>query len=236
MSGRFAGKCAIVTGGSSGIGRATVELLEREGARVAAIAADGPIRADLRDAAQATGAVARAIDELGGADILVNSAGIYRIAPFLELDVEEWDDVLTTNLRGSFLAGQAVARAMVAAGGGGAIVNIASIAAIRADLAEPCAHYCASKAGVLALTRQMAAELAVHGIRVNAVLPGVIHTPMLRLLDDPAAAAAYLEHSVPLGRLGQAEEVAAVIGFLASSEASYITGAALGVDGGAAVY
>jgi 3-oxoacyl-[acyl-carrier protein] reductase len=111
-------------------------------------------------------------------------------------------------------------------------VNFASTAALVADAAEPSAHYNSSKAGVLALTRQMAVEWAPHGIRANAVCPGVIDTPMLRLMDDPATGRAYLDSGVPLHRLGTADEVAAVAVFLASSDASYLTGTAVTVDGG----
>jgi NAD(P)-dependent dehydrogenase (short-subunit alcohol dehydrogenase family) len=170
---------------------------------------------------------------LGGpADVLVNAAGIYRIKPLLELTAEDWDETLAVNLRGSFLVGQAFAGALIAAGRPGAIVNIGSTAALVADASEPSAHYNASKAGVLALTRQMAVEWAPYGIRANAICPGVIDTPMLRLMDDPVAGRAYLDSGVPLRRLGTADEVAALIVFLASEDASYLTAAAVPVDGG----
>ena len=233
---RFEGRRALVTGGASGIGLATARLLEQEGARVAVLDREGPIAADVRKADEVVRAVAAAAEALGGSpDVLVNSAGIYRIAPLLDLDVGEWDDVLGVNLRGSFLVGREVARALVREGRGGAIVNLSSMAGLVADTAEPAAHYNASKAGVIALTMQMAAEWASHGIRVNAVCPGVIDTPMLRLMDDPERGRAYLEMSVPLRRLGRPEEVAALVAFLASDEASYITGAAVPIDGGATV-
>ena len=136
--------------------------------------------------------------------------------PFLTLTSAEWDDVQAINLRGVFLTGREVARSMIAAGGGGSIVNLASTAALAADAGEPTAHYNASKAGVVALTRQMAVELAPHGIRVNCVCPGVIDTPMLRMMDDADAGERFLRESVPLARLGAAREVAAAIAFLAS--------------------
>jgi NAD(P)-dependent dehydrogenase (short-subunit alcohol dehydrogenase family) len=191
------------------------------------------VTADVTSAEQVMQAVQRAAELLDGpADVLVNAAGVYRIRPLLELDTADWDEMLAINLRGPFLVGRAVAAALIEASSPGAIVNIGSTAAIVADAAEPTAHYNASKAGVLALTRQMAVEWAPHGIRANAVCPGVIDTPMLRLMDDPAAGQAYLDAGVPLRRLGNADEVAAVIVFLASADASYLTGAAVPVDGG----
>jgi NAD(P)-dependent dehydrogenase (short-subunit alcohol dehydrogenase family) len=231
----FAGRRALVTGGSSGIGAATTRLLAERGAAVAVIDRElgAHVVADVREAAGVAAAVTAATDMLGGPpDVLVASAGIYRIAPFLELEEPDWNETIDTNLRGVFLVGQAVARALVAARSAGAFVNLASTAALVADAAEPTAHYNASKAGVVALTRQMAIELAPHGIRVNCVCPGVIDTPMLRLMDDPVSGERYLRESVPLGRLGTPDEVARVIAFLASDEASYITGAALPIDGG----
>jgi 3-oxoacyl-[acyl-carrier protein] reductase len=233
--GTFAGRRVIVTGGLSGIGAATAASLEDRGAAVAVLdlGPEADVEVDVRNAGAVEAAVAAAAGRLGGpADVLVASAGIYRIAPFLDLEPAEWDDVLGTNLRGVYLTGRAFARALVAAGRPGSIVNLASTAALVGDADEPGAHYNASKAGVVALTRQMAIELAPHGIRVNCVCPGVIDTPMLRLMDDPAAGERYLRESVPLRRLGGAAEVAAAIAFLASDEAGYITGAALPIDGG----
>ena len=244
--GRFAGRRALVTGGASGIGLATARRLRDEGAAIVLLDRDeeglpragdevgAPIvLADLGDEEAVVEGVADAGQTLGGpVDVLVNAAGIYRISPALDLAVEEWDEVLAVNLRGSFLAAREVARVLRRAGRGGAVVNVASIAALVADAEEPAAHYDASKAGVLLLTKQLAVEWAPLGIRVNAVCPGVIRTPMLRLTDDPAAARRYLDARVPLHRLGEPEEVAAAIAFLASDDASYVTGAALAVDGG----
>jgi NAD(P)-dependent dehydrogenase (short-subunit alcohol dehydrogenase family) len=237
------GRRALVTGGASGIGLATARRLRSEGARVVVVDRSWPddhpepgidrLTADVASPDQVTNAVLQSANTLGGpADVLVNAAGIYRIRPLLEISTGEWDETLAINLRGSFLVSRAVAAALIGAGQPGAIVTIGSTAALVADAAEPTAHYNASKAGVLALTRQMAVEWAPHGIRANAVCPGVIDTPMLRLMDDPAAGQAYLDAGVPLRRLGTADEVAAVIVFLASTDASYLTGVAVPVDGG----
>jgi NAD(P)-dependent dehydrogenase (short-subunit alcohol dehydrogenase family) len=243
--GRMAGRRALVTGGASGIGLACARRLLAEGAEVvlldlstdalssAAGIGAATVACDVRDPDAVGRAVARAAGLLNGpADVLISAAGVYRIAPLLDLAPGEWDDVVAVNLRGTFLAGRAVAAELIAARLPGAIVNISSIAGLVADASEPSAHYNASKAGVLALTRQMAAEWAPHGIRANAVCPGVIDTPMLRLMDDPAAGAAYLQACVPQRRLGAADEVAAAVVFLASNDASYLTGAAVPVDGG----
>jgi NAD(P)-dependent dehydrogenase (short-subunit alcohol dehydrogenase family) len=242
---RFAHRRALVTGGASGIGLATARLLRAEGAAVAlldrdrAVEAIGAelgataIRADITDPDKVDAAVRRAAEALGGApDLLVGAAGVYPVQPTLELDAAGWDAVLAVNLRGAFLVARSVALRLD--GAPGAMVTVASVAADRGDAAEPAAHYAASKAGVLGLTRQLAVEWA-PAIRVNAVSPGVIDTPMLRLMDDPASGSAYVRERVPLRRLGRADEVARAIVFLLSDDASYITGAAFPVDGGVTV-
>jgi NAD(P)-dependent dehydrogenase (short-subunit alcohol dehydrogenase family) len=243
--GRMTGRRALVTGGGSGIGLACVRRLLAEGASVASLdrrqtasakaEAMGamPVTCDVRGAGEVASAIRQVAGTWGApADVLVNAAGIYRVAPLLDLLPEEWDDVLAVNLRGSFLVGRAMAAALIEKQLPGAIVNISSVAALVADASEPCAHYNASKAGVLALTRQMAVEWAPHGIRANAVCPGPIDTPMLRLMDDPVSGEAYLRAAVPQRRVGTPDEVAAAITFLASDDASYLTGVAVPVDGG----
>ncbi|MBI3647823.1 MAG: SDR family oxidoreductase [Actinobacteria bacterium] len=203
------GRRALVTGGAGGIGSAVARELILRGAAVALLDRDpeGPV------------------------DLLVNAAGIYRFRPAVELGVDEWEEVLGINLRGTWLVSREVARELLAGGGAGSIVNISSTAGLVADAAEPAVHYNASKAGVIALTRQCAVEWAPR-IRVNAVCPGLIDTPMLRIMDDPAAGQRYLDTMVPLGRIGRPEDVARTIAFLASEDAAYVTGAALPVDGG----
>jgi meso-butanediol dehydrogenase/(S,S)-butanediol dehydrogenase/diacetyl reductase len=243
---RFEGRRALVTGGGSGIGLATARLLRGEGAAVALLDRNedrvrrraeetdsAAVVANVADPDAVAAAVGAAAEALGGPpDLVVNAAGIYRFGPALELSAEDWSEILDINLRGSFLVAREVAGRLCASGVGGSVVNIASVAALVADRVEPAAHYNASKAGVVAMTKQLAVEWAPYGIRVNAVCPGPIQTPMLSLADDAAVAARYLEEHVPLGRFGRPEEVAAVIAFLCSDEASYMTGSIVTVDGG----
>lgn len=247
---RFAGRRALVTGAASGIGAAVARRLLAEGAAVAGLdlrwpdpapdgaphaaaeVEDGIVRigADIRDPEAVGWAVADTTGALGGPpDVLVNAAGIYLVRSLLDTTSEEWDRVLAVNLRGTFLVATACVRAGMH---DGAIVNLSSVAAFEGSAGEPSGAYNASKAGVSNLTQQMAAEWASRGIRVTAIAPGVIATPMLRMMDDPAAGQAYLDTSVPLRRLGTAQEVAAVICFAASPEASYLTGTTITVDGG----
>jgi NAD(P)-dependent dehydrogenase (short-subunit alcohol dehydrogenase family) len=251
MTMRLAGRRALVTGGSRGIGRAIALGLAREGADVvvgcradrgAAETAAADIRTLGRRAAVAQGdtgvradverVVREAAAALGGLDLLVASAGVLRRTPFLEIEEREWDAVLDTNLKGVFLVGQAVARHMVAAGVRGAIVNVSSTA--QATAAPSLAHYAVSKAGVGMLTRQMALELAPHGIRVNAVCPGLIETDLNRKdIADPEFRERRLAR-IPLRTIGTPDDVVGAVVYLAAAaEARLVTGASLFVDGGA---
>jgi NAD(P)-dependent dehydrogenase (short-subunit alcohol dehydrogenase family) len=246
---RFEGKNVIVTGAGQGIGRAIVERFAAEGAEVLLVgrrrdplekavqeteAAGGRAfahPADVSDPEQVQEAVAAAMARWSRIDVLVNNAGLAEEAPFLELEVASWDRVLGTNLRGAFLMAQAVAKEQVSMGGG-SIVHIASIDASGGD--GQYVSYNASKAGLLGLNRTMAFELAPHGIRVNCVSPGFTHTEMTESAVPPEIMD-YLVNRfdrVPMGRLVKPEEIAAACAFLASDDASAITGVDLTVDCG----
>ncbi len=186
------------------------------------------VHADVRERAQVEGLTQTTVAELGSLDVLINNAGAQPLVPLLEMTDEQWDQVLDTNLRGAFLCTQLAAAQMIRQGGGGAIVNIASIEAENA--APNHSHYEASKGGILMFTRSCANELGEHGIRVNCISPGLIDTGGL---DEawPDGVARYLA-AAPLGRTGTAQDVADACLFLASSGARWITGANLVVDGG----
>jgi NAD(P)-dependent dehydrogenase (short-subunit alcohol dehydrogenase family) len=247
----LAGKVAIVTGAAQGIGQACAVRLAKEGAKVvlcdvneaagaAAAKAIGPdasyVRCDVAKPADVAGAVAAALEAHGRIDVLVNNAGVVDDAPFLDLTLEELDRVLSINLRGAFLMAQAAARQMVKQGRGksgasaGAIVNMSSINA-KFGLPDHVA-YSMSKGGIAQLTKAMAVALAAQGIRVNAVGPGTIDTPLLaNVVKDKAFRAKVLSRT-PMGRYGRPEEVAAIVAWLASDEASYVTGTTVYADGG----
>ena len=188
------------------------------------------VRADVSHASDIEALVERGM-QIGPIDILVNNAGVETITPLLEIPEEEWDRTLDTNLKGVFLCSQIVARAMIAEGRGGKMVNIGSIAGVMPPRNEP--HYAASKGGVHVLTKQMALELAPHGITVNAVAPGVIKNGLSthHSLADPENAER-IARGIPLGRVGTPLDIAQAVLFLASGEADYVTGVVLPVDGG----
>jgi 3-oxoacyl-[acyl-carrier protein] reductase len=241
------GRGVLVSGGSRGIGLAATRRFLEEGCRVfvggleaeevaSAVTAlselgtvDG-MAFDVAVEAEVDAFVERGEASLRGIDVLANNAGTARQEPFLEISTANWDRILEVNLRGGFLVAQRVARAMVARGRGGAIVNMASTNAFEGERGY--AHYDASKGAIAMLTRTMAAELGPHGIRVNALCPGKISTPLQDEAEDAAYTERFVRERIPLGRAGTPEEVAAAYAFLASDEASFITGALLVLDGG----
>lgn len=242
---------AIVTGGSSGIGRATAIVLAHAGYDVGITFNRGEERArdvaktiesfgvraaiarqDLAKPAEAAQALESLIRQLGRLDAFVNNVGINHRGAFLELPVEEWNEVLTVNLTGAFLCGQAAARHMVSSGTAGRIVNVTSI--LDREVLEGGAAYCVSKAGLRQLTRIMALELARYKIRVNGVAPGETATPMNFPTEVDAASVS--RPVTPLGRPGYTGEIADTIVFLLSEAGGYVTGEVLLVDGGLALH
>ncbi len=249
--GRLAERVALITGAASGIGRATAQRFLAEGARIAAADLNGDslaaefteqedavtVAGDVSVPADAARMAAAAVEAFGAIDILVSCAGIARYTNFLELPLEEWQLVQDVNATGTFLMAQAVARHMVAKRAtdhGRAIVNIASVEAhvVLASSGHPQVHYNASKGAVHMITRALAVELAPHGIRVNSICPGLTETPLAAYALATPERRASIEKQVPLGRVAQPREIAAAALFLASDDASYITGEALVVDGG----
>jgi NAD(P)-dependent dehydrogenase (short-subunit alcohol dehydrogenase family) len=244
---RFAGQVAVVTGGANGIGRACAEAFGAAGAAVVVADIDaeaGPavaraieaaggratfIKTDVGDAAQAQRLIDRTLAAFGRLDVLINNAGIIRTAEFLEISEADFDAVLRVNLKGVFLVGQAAARAMVAQGKG-AIVNMSSTNAVVAIPNQ--VPYATSKGGVNQLTKVMALALADKGVRVNAIGPGSILTDLLRVVMSDEAARRKILSRTPMGRCGEPSEVAKVALFLASDDASYLTGQCIYPDGG----
>lgn len=246
------GRTALVTGAARGIGLGCARRLLADGARVlladvedeageqaardfaAECGADDRVayqHCDVSDSNSVQVAIDRMVGDWGGIDIAVANAAIVHAADFLDIEESDFDRVLAVNLKGVFLTGQAAARAMVAGGRNGSIINMSSV---NSQVALPDqVPYCTAKGGIQQLTKVMALSLARHGIRVNAIGPGSIGTEMLRsvISDDPKARAKVLSRT-PMGRLGEVEEVAGVTSFLASDDSSYITGHTIFADGG----
>ena len=244
--GSMSGKTAVVTGGSRGIGRAICLELARRGANVVFSYAGNTaaaaktleelkalgvearaIQGNVADPAAAKTLIDTAVKELGGIHILVNNAGITRDGLAMAMKEEDFDAVIETNLKGAFLCMKAAIRPMMKARYG-RIVNLSSVVALRGNPGQ--VNYCASKAGLIGMTKSLAKEMGARGITVNAVAPGYISTDMTAALPDAARQA--MLSTIPVGRAGSPEDVAAAVAFLASEEAGYITGQVLSVDGG----
>lgn len=247
---RLLGKRVVISGSARGIGKGIARRFAEEGACIYLLDRSEPeladtiaelslaypgridgIRCDVSDTEQMETCMTKAMDRWGGIDILVNNAGIAIREPFVDATCDHWDIMMNINLRSMFVLSQLAAKRMIKQGGGGSIVNMSSKNGVMAS-SQLC-HYNASKGGVILLTQSIAVELAPYGIRVNAVAPGFIETPMDRELKikegiDPS----FISPRTPMKRLGTIEEVANVFLFLASDESSYVTGTTLVVDGG----
>jgi NAD(P)-dependent dehydrogenase (short-subunit alcohol dehydrogenase family) len=236
---RLAGKVCVITGVAGGIGAATASLFAREGARVVGVdlrshaVGELALEADLTDERAVASLYARVFEQLGRIDVLFNNAGISPVddASVLDTDFDAWERVQAANLRSVFFCCKHGIPWLLESGGG-SVINTASFVAVLGSATSQIS-YTASQGGVLALSRELGVEFARHGVRVNALCPGPVDTPLLRELyaSDPAQAARRLVH-VPMGRFARAEEIANAVLFLASDESSYVNATAFLVDGG----
>jgi NAD(P)-dependent dehydrogenase (short-subunit alcohol dehydrogenase family) len=239
MSGRLEGKVCVITGAAGGIGAASAALFEREGARIVGVdlrqhsVGELALQADLTDEQAVQALYTRARDELGRVDVLFNNAGISPIddASVLDTTIDAWERVQSANLRSVFLCCKHGIPHLLQAGSG-SVINTASFVAVMGSATSQIS-YTASKGGVLALSRELGVEFGRRGVRVNALCPGPVDTPLLRELyaKDPEQAARRLVH-VPMGRFARAEEIATAALFLASDDSSYVNASTLLVDGG----
>lgn len=245
---RLAGKVALITGGSAGIGESIASRFVQEGAKVAITGRDLAglnrtiqgvsalggqiigIQGDVQHAEDVRRMVMETIDTLGPIDVLVNNAGICSPASFLEITEEDWDRHMAINLKGTFLAGQMVVKEMVKRNIAGSIINMSSVNGLAAEADQ--AHYNASKGGINLLSMSMALELAPLGIRVNSLCPGFIETRLTKpLIQNAAAFDPYLK-TIPMGRVGKPEDIASAALYLATDESAFMTGHCMVVDGG----
>ena len=226
---RLPGKIAVVTGGASGIGKAIVQRMSEEGATViAADLAGDALPVDVADPASVASMIRTVLHRHGRLDCLVNSAGIGQDIPFLDTTLEVFDRLIAVNLRGTFIVGQAAAKAMIATGGG-SIVNIASVSGMTGNAGR--SAYGASKGGVVILSQVMAVDLAARNIRVNVISPGPVDTPLVERMHTAKTRQSWTDLT-PMHRYAQPEEIAGAAVFLSSDEASFITGHVMAVDGG----
>ena len=242
-------KVAAITGSSLGIGRAIALAFAREGASVAINYRSHPeegttavqeiekgggkaisVKADVSEPEEVKDLIQKTVQEFGRLDIMVNNAGIEQKMPFLDTPLEVWEKVISVNLTGVWIGCQEAARQMVSQGDGGRIINVSSV---HEDLPMPTnSPYCAAKGGLRMLMRTIAVELAPHSITVNNIAPGAVETPINRNLDEHPAQRQELLSEIPLGRIGQPEEIASLAVYLASDASSYSTGSTFFVDGG----
>jgi NAD(P)-dependent dehydrogenase (short-subunit alcohol dehydrogenase family) len=233
---RLDGEVAVVTGAASGIGRVVAEALAAVGARVASfdVAASGPdaYKVDVTDETQVAAAFADVVGRHGRVDVLFNNAGIAIRQPTTELTLENWNKVVAVNLTGVFLCAREAARHMLAGGRGGRIVNTASIMGVVGGGLYPNISYQATKGAVVNMTRALAVEWAAQGIRVNAIAPTWVRTPLTRAITESPDLVDRIEAMTPMGRLAEPHEIVGAVLFLVSRASAMVTGHVLAVDGG----